>query len=67
MYIFSTGIIDDVKELVEELSTKEWPSLPLQIHLISLAPNHLAMSDQDSAALGAEADKLNAIAGWPQF
>ena len=45
LYILSTGIIDDVQELISELRSKEWKRMPLQIHLISLAPNHLQESD----------------------
>ena len=49
LYILSTGIMDDVQDLIKELQSKEWKSMPLQIHLMSMAPNHLAQSDQDSA------------------
>ena len=48
LYILSTGIIDDVQELVEELKSKDWKKMPLQVHLISFAPKHLQESDQDT-------------------
>lgn len=41
MYILSTGIIDDVKELIQTISQRDWSTMPLQIHIISIAPNHL--------------------------
>ena len=48
LYILSTGIIDDTAELIAELKAKEWRKMPLQIHLISLAPKHLQENDQDT-------------------
>ena len=48
LYILSTGIIDDVKDLIRTLTEEGWYKLPLQIHIISIAPNHLKEQDQDS-------------------
>ena len=45
MYILSTGIIDDVKELIQTISQRDWSAMPLQIHIISIAPNHLQKED----------------------
>ena len=51
MYILSTGIIDDVDELIQELRSRGWSRMPLQIHMISLAPKHLSEGDQDTQTL----------------
>ena len=51
LYVLSTGIIDDIKELVAELQCRDWPRMPLQIHFISLAPGHLQEKDQDTQDL----------------
>ena len=51
LYILSTGIIDDVQELINELRSREWRRMPLQVHLISLAPKHLQERDQDTQSL----------------
>ena len=67
LYVLSTGIIDDVKELVAELQSREWRRMPLQVHFISLSPDHLKEKDQDTQDLCFEVNKLNKEAGWPQF
>jgi len=67
LYVLSTGIIDDVAELVAELRSREWKKMPLQIHFISLSPKHLQEKDQDTQGLCHEVNKLNVEAGWPQF
>ena len=66
MYVLSTGIIDDVQDLIKTISEKEWSRMPLQIHIISMAPNHLQRNDQDSQNLMEECVRLNNdVAGWP--
>ena len=67
LYVLSTGIIDDVSEVIEQLAGKEWRRMPLQIHLISLAPRNLNEKDQDTQTLCQEVNRLNVAAGWPQF
>ena len=68
MYVLSTGIIDDVQELIKTISQKEWSRMPLQLHIISMAPNHLQKNDQDSQHLMEECVRLNNdVVGWPQF
>ena len=42
LYVLSTGIIDDVKEVIKFVTEGEWHKFPLQLHIISVAPNHLA-------------------------
>jgi len=57
-------LIDDFKECLETLR-QEWAHLPLQIHIISLAPKHLTLKDQDTVQLMHECNRLNQKAGWP--
>lgn len=45
LYLLSTGIIDDVTALIKLASEGDWAKLPLQVHIISVAPNHLAEND----------------------
>lgn len=45
LYLLSTGIIDDVTALIKLASEGDWARLPLQVHIISVAPNHLAEND----------------------
>lgn len=68
LYVLSTGIIDDVAILTKFIAENDWHKLPLQVHLISLAPTHLAEQDQDTQQLVAEFARANAEkSGWPQF
>jgi len=36
LYVLSSGIIDDAKDLVKLISRPEWGGLPVQVHLITL-------------------------------
>ena len=36
LYVLSSGIVDDAKDLVKLISRPEWGSLPVQVHLITL-------------------------------
>jgi len=47
LYVLSTGLIDDIEECLKTLR-QEWFALPLQIHIISLAPSHMKLDDQDT-------------------
>jgi hypothetical protein len=66
LYVLSTGLIDDIEECMKTLK-QDWFALPLQIHIISLAPSHLSVKDQDTVQLMQECNRLNQISGWPQF
>ena len=48
LYVLTTGIIDDVSEVVKCFEEKVWSTLPVQVHLINISPTHLAANDQDS-------------------
>ena len=45
LYVLSTGVIDDIQTLISLVKEENWHRLPLQIHLISIAPNHLNERD----------------------
>ena len=64
MYVMSCGILDDVAECMKTLQL-EWAHLPLQLHIVSLAPSHLSLKDQDSLDLMQESHRLNHKIGWP--
>ncbi len=38
IYVLSTGLIDDIEDCIKTMSEIEWKNLPLQLHVISLAP-----------------------------
>lgn len=68
LYVLSTGIIDDVAKLIKFLNENDWSKLPVQVHVISLAPAHIAAKDQDSLELQSECNRINIErSGWPQF
>lgn len=68
LYVLSTGIIDDVKDIMRCLTESDWMRLPLQVHIISIAPSHLKENDQDSQQLLLECNRINLEkSGWPQF
>jgi hypothetical protein len=45
LYVLSTGIVDDVANLIKFVTENDWGKLPLQVQIISLAPSHLSESD----------------------
>lgn len=45
LYVLSTGIVDDVANLIKFVTESDWGKLPLQVQIISLAPSHLSESD----------------------
>jgi hypothetical protein len=49
LYVLSTGIVDDVANLIKFVTEGDWGKLPIQIQIISLAPSHLSENDQDSS------------------
>lgn len=66
LYILSTGIVDDVANLIKFVTENDWGKLPLQVQIISLAPSHLSESDQDSSTLLTECNRINnEKSGWP--
>ena len=54
VYVLTTGLIDDTKEVLSLLKDQTWKSLPVQIHFISLSPSHIAKEDQDTQTLARE-------------
>ena len=45
LYIFFTGIVDDISNVIKILHKEEWNRLPIQIHFVSLAPANIPESD----------------------
>lgn len=45
LYVLTTGIIDDVSDVIKTFQEKVWSTLPVQVHLINISPNHLAAND----------------------
>ena len=39
LYVLTSGVIDDIDEVIKTVQQPEWDSLPLQIQVISLAPS----------------------------
>jgi hypothetical protein len=48
MYVLSTGIIDDVSNLLKFITENDWYRLPLQVFIISLSPSNIKEADQDT-------------------
>ena len=62
LYILSSGVVDDAKELIKLISRPEWSSLPVQVHLVTLH------TDKFTRDLQKQMIKVNTRhSKWPQF
>lgn len=59
LYVLSTGLCDDLKQLEKLLAEESWKQCPLQIQIISLAHKGMALEDQDTVALSKICIRLN--------
>ena len=67
MYILSSGLIDDLADLLKSLDSS-WDSLPIQIHVINLSGPNLNTEDLDTLRFQEQTMKLNLqLSGWLQF
>ena len=67
LYVLSAGLIDDIDMCLSKIEAESWSSLPIQVQIISLAPPCISPDDQDTVQKLKEIDRLNTLAGWPQF
>jgi hypothetical protein len=47
-YILSSGLIDDLADLLTLLSDDLWSKLPIQVHIINLSSPNLSTEDLDT-------------------
>ena len=67
LYVLSAGLIDNIDLCVSKIQAESWSSLPIQVQIISLAPPCISPDDQDTLQKSKEFERLNQLAGWPQF
>lgn len=62
LYVISSGVVDDAKELVKQISKADWNCLPVQVHVVAL------QTDKALRQLQKQFIRVNTRqAKWPQF
>lgn len=67
-FILTTGIIDDIDELLKVFECSQWACLPIQIVFVNIHQNNIQEHDLDSLKLRDHVQKYNEeVAGWAQL
>ena len=66
--ILTTGIIDDIDDVLKSFECNQWAGLPMQIVFINIFQQNIEEDDLDTLKLIPKIDKYNnEIAGWKQL
>lgn len=66
--ILTTGIIDDIEDVIKILENTQWPCMPIQINFINIFQKNIQQNDLDTLKLRSHIDKYNnEVAGWKQL
>jgi len=61
----TTGLIDDIGEVLEIFESIQWACLPIQINFINIYQRNIQEQDLDTLKLRQKLNKYNnEIAGW---
>jgi len=64
-HILTTGLIDDIGDVLQILDSSQWACLPIQINFINIYQRNIQEQDLDSLKLRDKLNKYNnEIAGW---
>jgi len=64
----TTGIIDDIDDVLKSFECNQWAGLPMQIVFINIFQRNIEEDDLDTLKLIPKINKYNnEIAGWKQL
>jgi len=64
-HILTTGLIDDIGDVLKIFESSQWACLPIQINFINIYQRNIQEQDLDSLRLREKLNKYNnEIAGW---
>ena len=67
-HILTTGLIDDIEDVLQVFDSSQWACLPIQINFINIYQRNIEEQDLDSLKLREKITKYNnEIAGWTQL
>lgn len=63
--ILTTGLMDDIDEVLKVFENSQWACLPIQVNFINIYQKNIQQQDLDSLKLLKQIKKYNnEIAGW---